>query len=146
VPSWGFEFFSLGVPAVFLREGYAGNVTSCRVIVQITSFLSSVRGLELQLFDGAHGLSCSHRGKCWISAHCGRQASYYLQSSGDCHSVEELGFQLLDRRDGTFLQGGRGFPAVRHSGECWAFVHPKRQSFWCHSLHRFQLSSPEWGV
>jgi hypothetical protein len=34
------RFFSPGAPAVFLREGYAGNVTSCWVLVvlQITFF------------------------------------------------------------------------------------------------------------
>jgi hypothetical protein len=44
----------LGAPAVFLRDGYAGYVTSCRVLVvlQITSFLSSVMGLEFLPFDG----------------------------------------------------------------------------------------------
>jgi hypothetical protein len=39
---------------VFLREGYAEYVTPCRVrvVVTITSFLSSVRGLEFPFFDG----------------------------------------------------------------------------------------------
>jgi hypothetical protein len=52
--SWYFESFSPVASAVFLRDGYAGNVTPCRVLVmvQITSFLFSVRGLELQLYDG----------------------------------------------------------------------------------------------
>jgi hypothetical protein len=38
-------------------EGYAGNVTPCRVlvVVQITSFLPSARGLEFLLFDGGVG-------------------------------------------------------------------------------------------
>jgi hypothetical protein len=40
-----------------LREGYARYVTPYRVlVVPITSFLSSVRGLECPLF-GAQGLS-----------------------------------------------------------------------------------------
>jgi hypothetical protein len=45
--------FSSGAPAVFLRKGYAGNVTLCRVlvVVQITSFLPSRKGLEFQVFD-----------------------------------------------------------------------------------------------
>jgi hypothetical protein len=44
--SWGFDFFSPGTPAVFLREGYSGYVALCKVLVMvlITSFLSSVRG------------------------------------------------------------------------------------------------------
>jgi hypothetical protein len=42
---------------VFLREGYAGYVTHCRVLVvmQITSFLPSVKDLEFPLFDGGAG-------------------------------------------------------------------------------------------
>jgi hypothetical protein len=42
---------------VFLREQYVGYVTLCRVlvVVQITSFLSSVRELEFLLFDGDTG-------------------------------------------------------------------------------------------
>jgi predicted metal-dependent hydrolase len=42
---------------VFLREGYAGYVTPCRVlvVVLITFFLSSVSGLEFLLFDGDTG-------------------------------------------------------------------------------------------
>jgi hypothetical protein len=42
---------------VFLREGYAGYVASCTVLVvlQIASFLPSVRVLEFQLFDGSVG-------------------------------------------------------------------------------------------
>jgi hypothetical protein len=51
------SFFSLGALAVFLREGYTGYITPCRVLamVQITSFLPSVRGLEFPLFDGSTG-------------------------------------------------------------------------------------------
>jgi hypothetical protein len=50
-------FISPGAPAVFLREGCAGNVAPCRVlaVVQITSFLPSVRGLEFPLFDADAG-------------------------------------------------------------------------------------------
>jgi hypothetical protein len=52
---WG--FFSPGASAVFLREGYAGYVTPCGalVVVPISSFLPSVRGLEFLLFDGGSG-------------------------------------------------------------------------------------------
>jgi hypothetical protein len=54
---WCFEFFFPGAPAVFLREGYAGYVTNCRVLVEvpITPFLPSVRGLEFLLFDRCSG-------------------------------------------------------------------------------------------
>jgi hypothetical protein len=47
-------FFFSGVPAVFLREESAGNVTPFRVlvVVQISSFLPSARGLEFPLFGG----------------------------------------------------------------------------------------------
>jgi hypothetical protein len=42
---------------VFLREGYVGYVTLCRVllVMQITSFLPEVKGLEFLLFDGGAG-------------------------------------------------------------------------------------------
>jgi hypothetical protein len=72
VPSWGFEFFSLGVPAVFLREGYAGNVMPFRVlvVVQITSFLLSARGLEFLSFDGGSGILCSNSVECRVCVHC----------------------------------------------------------------------------
>jgi hypothetical protein len=48
------SFLSPGAPAVFLREGYAG---ACRVllVLPITSFLPSVRGLEFPLFDRGTG-------------------------------------------------------------------------------------------
>jgi hypothetical protein len=47
--------FSPVAPAVFLREGYAGNITPCRVlvVVQITSFFPLVRNLAFLLFDGS---------------------------------------------------------------------------------------------
>jgi hypothetical protein len=50
-------FFYLGAPAVFLRKGFAGYVTPCSVlvVVPISSFLPSVRGLEFLLFDGGTG-------------------------------------------------------------------------------------------
>jgi hypothetical protein len=52
---WGFGFFSPGVLAVSLTEGYAGNSISCRVlvVVQNTSFLPSVRELGFLLFGKA---------------------------------------------------------------------------------------------
>jgi hypothetical protein len=51
------SFFSPGAPALLLREGYAGYVAPHRVfiVVPITSFLSSARGLEFLLFDGGAG-------------------------------------------------------------------------------------------
>jgi hypothetical protein len=55
---WGFEVFSPEAPAVFLREEYAGNVTPYRVlvVVQITSFLPTARGLEFPPFDWGAGI------------------------------------------------------------------------------------------
>jgi hypothetical protein len=52
-----FSFFPSRVSPVFLREDYAGNITPCRVpaVVQITSFLPSVRELGFQIFDGGVG-------------------------------------------------------------------------------------------
>jgi hypothetical protein len=40
---WGFEFFSLRFPVVFLRERHAGHLTwgKVLVVVQVTTFLSS---------------------------------------------------------------------------------------------------------
>jgi hypothetical protein len=51
------SFFSSGAPAVFLRERYTGYIIPCRVlvVVLITTFLLSVRGLEFLLFDGGAG-------------------------------------------------------------------------------------------
>jgi hypothetical protein len=87
---------------VFLREGYVGYVTPCRVlVVQITFFLPSVRALESLLFDGGTGallqLQWGMLGALW-------EAGLLSTSRGaDCHSVEELGFQLMDKKDVTFL-------------------------------------------
>jgi hypothetical protein len=52
-----FFFPPPGALAVFFREGYAGYVTPCGalVVVPISSFLPSVRGLEFLLFDGGSG-------------------------------------------------------------------------------------------
>jgi hypothetical protein len=52
----------------------------------------------------AQGFSCSCKGECWSLCSVGNRP---LSTSRvvDCHSVEELGFQLLDRRDVTVLQG-----------------------------------------
>jgi hypothetical protein len=53
-PVVGVLSFFLGAPAVFLRERYAGYVSHCRVlvVVPVTSFLPSAKGLEFSLFDG----------------------------------------------------------------------------------------------
>jgi hypothetical protein len=54
---------------------------------------------------GAWGLSCSCSGEYWVSVCCrGRPSS--ISRVTDWHSIEELGFQCLDRRDVTLLQGG----------------------------------------
>jgi hypothetical protein len=138
---WG--FFSPEAPAIFLKEGYAGNVTPCRVlVVKITSFHPSVSRLESLLFDGGAGLSCSHSGEHCITVRCGRQASWHLQSSRlPLSGGAGIPFQLLDRTDRTLLQVGEGSPAVRLNGECEASMCCRRQAFWCHSLSsRLQLS------
>jgi hypothetical protein len=58
----------------------------------------------------------------------------------DCHSVEELGFQLLDRRQVTLLQGG----AVRSTGVLCALG---EQGFLCHLQNgRLLLSSLQCGI
>jgi hypothetical protein len=91
---------------VFLRAGYAGFVTHCRVFVvsQITSFLTSLRGSSSCSWMGTEGLSCSAvgnaRSQCTVGA---RPPS--TSRVADCHSVEELGFKLLVGRDGNLLQG-----------------------------------------
>jgi hypothetical protein len=92
---------------VFLREGYAGYVTPGRVLflVSITSFLSSGRGLKFQLFDG-------HKGSTAVTVRSvGSLCTVWSRPSSTsrevyCHSVEELAFQLLNKRDVTLLQGG----------------------------------------
>jgi hypothetical protein len=99
------SFFSPRAPEVFLREGYAGNFTPCwvLVVVQIISFLPSARGLEFPIFDSGMGTLLPSQNE--------ELQSSRLPLSGEAR------VQLLDRRHGTLLQGGRGSPAVRHSGE-----------------------------
>jgi hypothetical protein len=100
--------FSPNALAVFLREGYAGYVTLLRVlvVVLITSFLSSVGRLELLLFGGGTGalLQLQWGALCLCTLWGNRPPS--TSRVADCHSVEELGFHLLDRRDVTLLQVG----------------------------------------
>jgi hypothetical protein len=54
---------------------------------------------------GAQVLSWSHSGEHWVSVHCGGRPPSTSRVVG-YHSVEELEFQLLDRRDMALLQGG----------------------------------------
>jgi hypothetical protein len=52
------------------------------------------------------GLSCSCKWGVLVSVHCGGRGRPPSTSRvADGHSVEELGFQLLDRTDLTLLQG-----------------------------------------
>jgi hypothetical protein len=73
-------------------------------VVPITSFLPSVMRLGSHS-DGCTGALLQSQwgalGLCVLW-----EAGFLSHRGADCHSVEELGFQLLDRRDGTFLQGG----------------------------------------
>jgi hypothetical protein len=100
-------FFSCGAPAAFLREWDAGYVTPCRVllVVPIASFLSSVRRLEFLPFGGGTGALLQSQWECWISVHWVDKPPR-ASTVADCNSVEELGFQSLDRRDMILLQGG----------------------------------------
>jgi hypothetical protein len=50
------------------------------------------------------GLSCRHSGELWVSVPVGGRPSNTSRVV-DCHSVEELGFQLLNRKDMILLQG-----------------------------------------
>jgi hypothetical protein len=100
-----FEFFSPEDSAIFLREGYAGNVIPCGVlvVVQITSFLPSAKGLEFLLFDGGSPtVAVGSAGSLCTLGHRPPSSSRVA----DCHSVGELGFQILDKREMTLLQGG----------------------------------------
>jgi hypothetical protein len=83
------------------------DITPCRVLVvlPITSFFSSAKGLEFLLLKGHNDSSEVTVGSVRsLYTVIGRSPS--TSRVVDCHSVEELGFQLLDRRDGTLLQGG----------------------------------------
>jgi hypothetical protein len=100
---------------VFLRDGYAGYATPCRVlvVVHITSFLPSGRVLRFLLFVGGIGDFQQPQGECSVPLHCGGQASKHQQSSG------------------LPLSKGTGIPALeqdRHdagrcSVKCWASVY-----------------------
>jgi hypothetical protein len=98
-------FFPPGAPAVFLRGGCAGYVTLWRdlVLVPITTFLLSVRRLEF--FDGVTRSPCSFCGECWVLCTVGVRPPRTTRVA-DCYSVEELGFQLLERKDMAFLLEG----------------------------------------
>jgi hypothetical protein len=103
-----FFFLSPGALAMYLREGFARYVIPCSVlvVVTITSFLSSLKRLELLLFDEGKEFSCSHVEEHWVSVHSWGGRSPSTNRVADCHSVEEFGFQLLKGRDVTLLQGG----------------------------------------
>jgi hypothetical protein len=111
-------FFSPGALAVFLREGYAGYVVPCRILVMlwITSFLPSVRRLEFPLFDeGAGALLQSPWGVLGLCA------------------LWRAGLPSTSRVVGLPLSGGPGIPVLvlerrsspagRCSVKCWASVY-----------------------
>jgi hypothetical protein len=104
----GFEFFSPGAPGVLLREGYAGYIAPCWILVvlQITSFLPSVRELEFLLFDGSPGGSSAIMvGGTGSPCTMGSRPPSTSRVAG-WHSVEEVGVQLLEKRDVALPQGG----------------------------------------
>jgi hypothetical protein len=73
-------------------------------MVPITSSLPSVRGLEFLLFDGSAGVLLQSQ---WgVLRLCALWEPPITSRVVDYHSVEELGFQLLDSSDVTVLQGG----------------------------------------
>jgi hypothetical protein len=90
-----------GALAVFLRERYSEYVTPCKVLVVVLiTFLSPQQGgwssctLMGAIAVGSIGSLCN--------------VEHRLPSTSrvvNCHSVEEDGFQLLDRRYVTLLQG-----------------------------------------
>jgi hypothetical protein len=90
---------------VLLREGDAGYVAPFKVLVvlQITSFLPSVWGLEFLFFDECTGaLLQSQWGGVGLCS-MGGKPSTTIRVAGS-HPVEELRCQLLDRRDMALLQ------------------------------------------
>jgi hypothetical protein len=97
-----FFFFLLERQQCSSGRVHAGYVTPCRVlvVVSITSFFSSGGWSSCSLM-GVQRLFCSHRSLFTVG---GRPPS--TSRVVDYHSVEELGFQPLDRRDRTLLQGG----------------------------------------
>jgi hypothetical protein len=99
-------------------------------VVPITSFLSSARGLELLLFDGAPGSPAVTMGSFGSLSNVGGRP---LSTSRvmDCHLVEELGFLLLVTRDVTLLQEDAVLSAELLCA-LW------EQGFWCHlQISRF---------
>jgi hypothetical protein len=99
------SFFPPESPAMFLSEKYVGYVTPYRIlaVMSITSFLPSAGGLEFPLFDEGTGALLQWQwGALGLCALWGRPPS--TSRVADCCSVEELGFQLFDRRDMALLQ------------------------------------------
>jgi hypothetical protein len=107
VPVVGVLSFFSGTSSSILQRGVCWICSLCRVllVLQITSFFSSLMELELLLWCGCGGAPVvtewSTRSLCTV----GDRPSGTSRVAG-CHSVEDLGFQLLDRRDMTLLQRG----------------------------------------
>jgi hypothetical protein len=98
------------------QRGVRWILYPCRVlvVVPITSFFSSARGLEFLLFDGgARALLQSHWGILGLCALWGHKTSRTSRIA-ECHSVEVLGLQLWDRRDAP--------STGRYSMKHWASV------------------------
>jgi hypothetical protein len=103
-----------------------------------TPFLPSVRELGSPLLGEGISLAVtveSARSLCPMRAR--PQSTCRVP---DCHSVENLGFQILDRINGALLQGG----TVGSAGPLCTLG---KQAFWCHlQSSRLQLSSLQWGI
>jgi hypothetical protein len=100
---------------VFLREGYAGYFTPCRVLVVVLIiFLSTVRGLEFLLLGGGHRGSPAVRVRSVRSLCTAWGRTPNTSRVVDFHAVVELGLQCLERRDSS---------ARRCRVKCWASVY-----------------------
>jgi hypothetical protein len=102
-----FEFFSSWSSSSVPQRGVCWKIIPSRVliVVPLASFFPSVRGLEFPFFHGGTvALLQSQWGSLGLCTVGGRPPS--ISKVVDCHLVEEVGFQCLDRRDVTLLQGG----------------------------------------
>jgi hypothetical protein len=115
---------------------YILDVSPCRIVVIMPiTFLSSERRLEFPPFDGGTGALLQSQRGVEVSVHRAGQASCTSRVA-NCHSVEELGFQLLEWRDMTLLQGGA-------EGSTGLLCTLRKQGFWSHLQNsRLLLSSP----